>query len=131
MLISRVLALSSVLVMLSLAKFGNAITTGTGQATFYAPGLGACGHVNTDQDFIVAVSRELFDTFPGATANPNANPVCNQPLTANFEGQTVTVTVVDRCEGCQINDIDLSPTAFQQLASLDAGRLSGVTWTIG
>lgn len=33
-------------------------------ATFYAPGLGACGITNTAEDFIVAVSAQFFDTFP-------------------------------------------------------------------
>ena len=41
-------------------------------ATFYAPGLGSCGHFNTENDFIVAVDIATIQSFPGATANPNA-----------------------------------------------------------
>jgi hypothetical protein len=38
--------------------------TFTGDGTFYATGLGACGIVNTDSDFIAAVAEGQFDTFP-------------------------------------------------------------------
>ncbi|KAI0365835.1 barwin-like endoglucanase [Pilatotrama ljubarskyi] len=105
--------------------------SGTGDATFYAAGLGACGIFNTDADFIVAVSTSVFDGFPGAGPNPNANPICGRQLTATGpDGKSVTLTVTDRCAGCAPGDIDLTPTAFQQLASLDVGRLHGVTWTL-
>ncbi|THH18143.1 hypothetical protein EW146_g2798 [Bondarzewia mesenterica] len=43
----------------------------SGQGTFFAPGLGACGIHNSGSDMIVAVSQELFDHFPGAGVNPN------------------------------------------------------------
>lgn len=33
-------------------------------ATFYKPGLGACGKTNHDNDLIVAASHSVFDTFP-------------------------------------------------------------------
>ncbi|THH03221.1 hypothetical protein EW146_g10485, partial [Bondarzewia mesenterica] len=36
----------------------------SGQGTFFAPGLGACGIHNSGSDMIVAVSQELFDHFP-------------------------------------------------------------------
>jgi hypothetical protein len=29
------------------------------------------------------VSEGLFDTFPGAGANPNANPICGKAITIN------------------------------------------------
>ena len=32
--------------------------------TYYTPGLGACGHSNTDTDYIVAVAHGTFDTYP-------------------------------------------------------------------
>ncbi|KAI0351123.1 hypothetical protein OH77DRAFT_1411691 [Trametes cingulata] len=123
---------SAVLVsVVSAAAAALAQSSGTGDATFYAAGLGACGIFNTDADFIVAVSSQVFDTFPGAGANPNANPICNRQLTATGpDGKSVTLTVTDRCAGCAPGDIDLTPTAFQQLADLAVGRLHGVTWTI-
>ena len=45
------------------------------------------------------------------------------------EGKSVTVTVVDRCVGCARNDLDFTPTAFQKLAPLGIGRISGVKWS--
>ncbi|KAI9062527.1 hypothetical protein FKP32DRAFT_1593170 [Trametes sanguinea] len=78
---------------------------------------------------IVAIDAQTFDSFPGATGNPNTNPICNKKITATTtDGKSVTVTVTDRCAGCAVGSIDLTPTAFQQLASLDVGRLHGVTW---
>ncbi|XP_006454400.1 hypothetical protein AGABI2DRAFT_140389 [Agaricus bisporus var. bisporus H97] len=57
----------------------------TGDATFYATGLGACGIVNKDTDFIAAASKDLFDAFPGYNgANPNKNPMCNRRVSATY-----------------------------------------------
>ncbi|KAA1468194.1 hypothetical protein DENSPDRAFT_833424 [Dentipellis sp. KUC8613] len=102
--------------------------TQTGQGTYYATGLGSCGIVNNDSDYIVAVSHLLYDSYPGAGANPNANPVCNKRIQAHYQGKSVTVTVTDRCEACKMTDLDFSPAAFSQLASESIGRLNGVTW---
>ena len=44
-------------------------------------------------------------------------------------GKSVTVTVVDRCVGCAEYDLDFSPSAFGQLASLSVGRLNNVQWS--
>ncbi|KAH9950476.1 RlpA-like double-psi beta-barrel-protein domain-containing protein-containing protein [Amylocystis lapponica] len=105
----------------------NGINTGDG--TFYATGLGACGITNTDTDYICAVSHLLFDTYPGYDGvNPNTNPVCGKQLTATYQGKSVTVTVTDRCEACLIDSIDFSPSAFDQLADPSVGRLTGMTW---
>ncbi|KAI0687405.1 plant expansin [Cytidiella melzeri] len=104
--------------------------THSGDGTFYETGLTACGVVNTDDQYIVAVSQYLYDSFPGYVGgNPNANPICGKSLTAHYEGRAVTVTVTDRCTGCAEFDLDFSMAAFQQLASLDVGRLQGVTWS--
>lgn len=44
--------------------------------------------------------------------------------------KSTTVTIVDRCGGCLgPTDLDLSPTAFQDLAPLSVGRLK-MTWTL-
>jgi len=40
------------------------IGTQSGQGTFYATGLGACGITNNDGQHICAVSHDLFDSFP-------------------------------------------------------------------
>ncbi|KDQ09287.1 hypothetical protein BOTBODRAFT_58775 [Botryobasidium botryosum FD-172 SS1] len=98
-----------------------------GQGTFYAPGLGACGITNAPTDLICAVSHLVFDAWPGATANPNENPICNRQLTATYQGKTTTCTVVDRCVGCAETDIDFTPTCFSQLADQALGRIN-ISW---
>ena len=99
----------------------------TGQGTYYDPGLGACGYTNAESDRIVAISHELFDSF--GTGNPNNNPVCGHKIKATYNGKTTVATVVDRCEGCAYGDLDFTRTGFQDLASLDLGRLSGLKWS--
>lgn len=102
----------------------------TGEGTFYNTGLTACGQTFTDNDKIVAVSQLLFDIFPGYNgANPNNNPICGKKITAHYQGKSVDLTIVDRCTGCAITDIDMTPSAFDMLADEGLGRLKGVTWT--
>jgi hypothetical protein len=108
------------------------IGTQTGQGTFYATGLGACGITNNDNDFIAAVSHLLFDQYPGYTrVNPNNNPMCGRTVTATFQGRSVTVALTDRCEGCAVTDLDFSPAAFAALTggNFGLGRINNVKWT--
>jgi hypothetical protein len=102
----------------------------SGQGTFYATGLGACGITNADTDFIAAVSFLLFDTYPDYDGvNPNTNPVCNKRVQATYQGKSVTVAITDRCTGCKITDLDFSPSAFDTLANPSLGRIDiGWTW---
>jgi hypothetical protein len=105
--------------------------TQTGEGTFYSTGLGACGITNHDSDHIAAVSHLLFDSFPEYNGvNPNNNPVCNRKVTATYKGRSVQVTITDRCTGCQITDLDFSPSAFSILTDgdLGIGRLLDVKW---
>ncbi|PWN46614.1 barwin-like endoglucanase [Violaceomyces palustris] len=98
----------------------------SGQATYFAPGLGACGWTNSASDYIVAVSHSLFDSF--GTGNPNNNPICGHKIRATYQGKSVEVEVTDRCEGCAWGDLDFTETAFKNLAPLSLGRLDGMTW---
>jgi len=107
---------------------GRQTATYTGDGTFYETGLGACGITNVDTDLIAAVADTTFDSFPGATANPNANPICNKKVTASFQGKSVTVSITDRCTGCGASDLDFSPSAFSVLAPESVGRIEGMTW---
>ncbi|KAB5587609.1 putative effector protein [Ceratobasidium theobromae] len=115
-------------------------------------GLGACGWTNYDYECkdnvrrlrcvsevtdssgcsilgVAAISHDLYDNYPGyAGGNPNNNPVCGRTATVTYAGKTITVGIVDRCEGCSTWDLDLSPSAFQQFAPLATGRLYGATW---
>ncbi|KAG7450433.1 uncharacterized protein BT62DRAFT_916854 [Guyanagaster necrorhizus] len=47
---------------------------------------------------------------------------------ATDESKSTDVKVVDRCTGCAEYDLDLSPAAFEDLASESVGRLQGATW---
>ncbi|KAK7685468.1 hypothetical protein QCA50_011332 [Cerrena zonata] len=90
----------------------------SGDATWFHTGLGACGRHNVDSDHIVALS-------PAQYAN---GAHCGQRITVHANGKTVDATVVDLCPSCASGSIDLSPSAFQQLANLDVGRLHNVNW---
>ncbi|RMZ85900.1 hypothetical protein DV736_g6548, partial [Chaetothyriales sp. CBS 134916] len=104
----------------------------TGDLTYYAPGLGACGVTSSSSEDIVAVSHTLFDAAQSGT-DPNANPLCGKKIRAKRykEGvgeRSVDLTVVDRCVGCKATDIDVTTSAFDRLADLDLGRVT-VSWS--
>lgn len=100
--------------------------TYTGDLTYYGPGLGACGVTSSDTDHIVSISHFTFDAVSKGS-NPNTNPLCGHKLRAVRNGNSIDLTVVDRCVGCQPTDIDVSPGAFKQLADPSLGRVE-VTW---
>ncbi|KAI7862459.1 RlpA-like double-psi beta-barrel-protein domain-containing protein-containing protein [Spinellus fusiger] len=85
----------------------------SGSGTFYEVGLGSCGESNTDSQLVVALSSILME-----------ESYCGKKIKATSGHHSVTATVVDNCPGCDVYDIDLSPAAFEKLASLDVGRLS-------
>jgi expansin (peptidoglycan-binding protein) len=110
--------------------------TFTGDLTYYQTGLGACGVTSTSSDDIVSVSHIIFDAAGSSSStggNSNNNPLCGLKLRAKRfddvrgEERSVDLTVVDRCTGCEPNDIDVSYLAFDQIASRDKGRVE-VTW---
>ncbi|KIM37889.1 hypothetical protein M413DRAFT_13082 [Hebeloma cylindrosporum] len=90
-----------------------------GDVTFYYPRVatGACGWYNNDNELVAALSIDQY----GSGGN------CGRAIRVDYQGKSVTVAAVDKCAGCQPNDIDLSPAAFDQLASRDAGRIA-VNW---
>ncbi|KIK00936.1 hypothetical protein K443DRAFT_99536 [Laccaria amethystina LaAM-08-1] len=100
--------------ILALVGMANAFS---GDATFYAPGLGACGKHNTASDHIVALSVAQYGN----------GEHCSKSIGVNYEGKYVEAEVVDKCEGCGSSDIDLSPSAFTELAPETKGRIQ-VTW---
>ncbi|KAF5365270.1 hypothetical protein D9758_005359 [Tetrapyrgos nigripes] len=113
---SKLAALTAVFAVLPMFALAQ---SGTGDATFFSPGLGACGVTNSNSDPIVAISSQIFN-----------NGLCGRQMNVNFQGRSVTVTVVDSCPGCGSGDIDLSPSAFSQLADPSVGRIQGVQWNI-
>jgi hypothetical protein len=44
-------------------------------------------------------------------------------------GKTLSATITDRCTGCVGNDLDFTPSLFNQLADPSVGRISGLSWS--
>ncbi|KAK0667647.1 RlpA-like double-psi beta-barrel-protein domain-containing protein-containing protein [Cercophora samala] len=100
-----------------------------GELTYYNPsaGAGACGRQYTDNDSVVAVSHALFDAgldASGGTKNSNENVLCGRKIRVWEEGGKgkVEVTVVDRCTGCGVRDLDLSDGVFGRVTGQGQGR---------
>ncbi|TVY93849.1 Papain inhibitor [Lachnellula willkommii] len=106
--------------------------TFTGDLTYYSPGpgYGACGYENTSKDSICAVSHIVWDA-ESTSSNPNANPLCGKKIridrynAAKGRNSSADVMVVDRCTGCQADDLDLSLSVFTDLAEESQGRVVG------
>ncbi|KAF7626583.1 hypothetical protein AFLA_013972 [Aspergillus flavus NRRL3357] len=98
----------------------------TGDLTYYDPALGSCGITSSNSDLVCAVSHILFDAA-STGSNPNANPLCGMKVRVKRGEASVDVTVVDRCTGCAVKDLDVSRGVFKKLADLDLGRVS-VDW---
>jgi hypothetical protein len=104
----------------------------SGELTYYKVGLGACGQDSTGQDEtgnIVAISKDLFNAAK-IDGNSNNNPLCGRTITMKgSNGKTAQGTVLDRCEGCNGGDIDVSRKIFLQIwGSLDEGRTEIEWW---
>ncbi|KAH8157537.1 hypothetical protein CIB48_g10708 [Xylaria polymorpha] len=81
---------------------------------------------NSESDSIVALSKALFDQYT-PNGNPNLNSLCGRQIQINLGGNSAVVTVEDRCEGCQYNDLDVPIAVFSRLADPNAGRVQ-MTW---
>ncbi|TCD64757.1 hypothetical protein EIP91_003648 [Steccherinum ochraceum] len=104
---------------------GKRATVHTGQASFYEVGFGACGRVNFNTDFVVALPSTFFGTgYP--------DPRCFQVVTiTNTEnGEIAQAIVVDECTECTgAHEMDLSPGLFSALApSVDGVGLIPISW---
>ena len=79
----------------------------------------------------MAVGKAEANVLQATSANPNENPLCGKKIRVRRKDErdgkwkSVDVTVVDRCEGCRPEDIDLSPDVFKSLADPDLGRVDG------
>ncbi len=96
----------------------------SGDGTFYAPGLGSCGWTNDSSDMIAALNHIQMANGD----NSNKNPNCGKSIKVKGPKGSVTVKIVDTCPGCASGDVDMSPAAFQKIASLSQGRVS-ITWS--
>ena len=99
-----------------------------GQATFYTPPYvpSACFGFEDRGNMILAANGGLYanggacGTRYRVTCTSGTNAGVPQPCTGN----SVDVTVVDRCPGCAANQVDLSQEAFAVIANTDAGRIN-------
>lgn len=98
----------------------------TGDLTYYDPGLGSCGITSTSSEKICAVSHVVFDAAL-TSGNPNENPLCGLRLRIRRGDRSVDVKVVDRCPGCNVDDLDVSSSVFEELGDLAEGRVT-VEW---
>ncbi|KAK1971728.1 hypothetical protein LY78DRAFT_651566 [Colletotrichum sublineola] len=98
----------------------------SGDLTYYAVGMGACGEDDSGKDLtenIVAISHLVMG------AQSNGNPYCGKKVKISVNGKTTTATVRDKCMGCKANDIDVSEKCFLEVFdSLGVGRQT-VEWS--
>ncbi|KAJ7169243.1 hypothetical protein C8R43DRAFT_1231834 [Mycena crocata] len=127
--------------MLSIAYLCLALLSGalasppqTGTVFQIDPGMGACGWTNTSTQAVGSVSATTFKTFPGATANPNKNPICHHSLVVQVGDKNVTVEVVDyfkETRHAHANDVGIPVMQFAKLdPDLDDGIIENATWYI-
>ncbi|CAG8591183.1 10283_t:CDS:1 [Ambispora leptoticha] len=98
----------------------------SGKATYYNPGLGACGVDANDNSMVVAISAPNFDPMI-QNGNPNKNTLCGKRVRIYYGDKFVDGVVADRCPVCKLGDIDLSPAMFSQLTELERGFIT-VEW---
>ncbi|KAJ7464160.1 hypothetical protein FB451DRAFT_1403525 [Mycena latifolia] len=115
---------------------------------------GACGWTNTSTQAVGAVSNTTFKSFPGATANPNKNPICHHfmnitgppfPSLPNSpyadlrvpallaHGVTVSVQIVDffkQDPNAGPNDVGIPVMEFAKMAPVRDGIIKDATWVI-
>ncbi|KAH8103499.1 hypothetical protein BXZ70DRAFT_734699 [Cristinia sonorae] len=105
--------------------------TQTGTLFNFVPGLGACGFTNTSTQIVASVSAHTFSTFPGATPNPNNNPICTHSLKITHNNVTVTAPIVDFFTATGVDsNVGLSAAGFVKFAPLSDGIVPGVVWQI-
>ena len=107
----------------------------TGEMTYFAVGMGACGHESSESDKMVAISKDLFDQYT-PNGNPNKNPLCGQTVSiTGADGTTHEAQIWDRCVGCAEGDLDM-PQSFFDVVTKDKegkiadGRAYGMSWSI-
>jgi hypothetical protein len=117
-ILPAVLVLTAGALALSVALPAPASAGASSRATWYSPGLGACGPVNGDGELVAALSPDRFDLRWS----------CGQRVRISAGGKTIVARVHDLCSTCPRNDLDLSPDAFAVLAPLETGSVE-IQWT--
>jgi len=92
----------------------------SGHATYFADGLGACGHYNGPNDYIVALNTPQY----------GSGGDCGRTITISGLGKTAQATIADECPGCPYGCLDFSEGLFQHFADLSVGEFQ-ITWDFG
>lgn len=100
-------------------------TVHTGIATYYSVGVGNCGKKNTDDEFVCAISKRMYDTVADSYS---VSQYCGHMINVSHGGKTIQVKVVDSCPECDDGHLDLSPSAFKSLADPVLGIID-IEWT--
>ncbi|KAJ7182298.1 hypothetical protein C8R43DRAFT_1228771 [Mycena crocata] len=127
--------------MISVGKITLALATGALAKSTYKgtvfqidAGLGACGWTNTSSQAVCSVSETVFKGYPGATSNPNKNPICHHFANITVDGKSIKVQVVDffvEDANATAKDIGIPPMQFTKLdPDLDDGIIEGAIWRI-
>ncbi|WP_164689281.1 expansin EXLX1 family cellulose-binding protein [Herpetosiphon llansteffanensis] len=105
----------------SMQAISNPWALRTGRATHYDPtvGMGNCS-LPVPSDLLVAAIN---------TSDYGLADYCGASVTVNGPRGSVTVKIIDRCPGCVVGGIDLSPQAFERIAALEAGNVP-ITWQL-
>ena len=81
---------------------------------------GACGTTNDGEiEFVLALPRGIMEPSD-----------CGKSVRIEYSGKTEVGKVVDKCNGCSDQSIDLSRALFREFSGLEAGRLFGAVWFI-
>lgn len=104
-----------------LQAIGNPWALRSGRATFYDPtvGMGNCS-LPMPSDMLLAAMN---------TTDYGLADYCGAYVTVNGPRGSVTVKIIDRCPGCVVGGIDLSPEAFERIAALEVGNVP-ITWQL-
>jgi len=90
--------------------------TYTGQATYFADGLGACGITNSPSDFIVALNTPQYG---GGSPGPECFLMIT--ITDLNTGKSTVAQITDECPGCGYGSLDMSEGLFSFFEDISVG----------
>ena len=89
-----------------------------GEATYYgADGTGNCSF-DASADRMIAAINDV--DYAGSAP-------CGACVEVTGPDGVIRVRIVDRCPGCAVGDLDLSPEAFEMIAPVELGRVD-ISW---
>jgi hypothetical protein len=91
-------------------------------------GKGACGTDLSDGELTAAVSKDIWGEDIWSEGPMNANPWCGKSATVTYNGKSVTVKIMDKCQGCAPGDIDVTRAAWNQLTDNAYGSRVDASW---